>query len=124
MTTKYTYCFLIFLVTALMFLMFHQSAGTVQVASSQDARLTDLPVVDYELETATAKTKARKTKDSHFKGAGNPDDKKPIAELPPGVEPLPTNGHWWIGLSPLPVEQSDVVVLGRILGREAHLAED
>ena len=52
-------------------------------------------------------------------------------ELPEGVEPLPITGAWWRGLSVLPTQQSDAVVLGVVLaemptlvrtGRESTLS--
>jgi hypothetical protein len=84
----------------------------------------DLPTLDYEVEVLRPKSKKQKEKSNHFKGSANPDPKKPIDELPEGVEPLPITGAWWRGLSALPTEQSDVVVLGFINSREAHLSED
>src|SRR5262245_51760510 len=124
MPTKYTYLLLIIAATALLLVVAHQRSAAVSVPLSQNVKPTDLPIVDYDLETVREKSKASKKKDSHFKGSGNPDNRKPIAELPLGVEPLPANSHWWIGLSALPVEQSDIVVLGTIVRREAHLTND
>lgn len=124
MATKYTYFLLIISTTALMFLLIHVHGDATSVAFSQNVKSADFPIADYDIETGKEKGKARKDKDSHFKGLGNPDQRKPIAELPLGSEPLPTSSHWWIGLSALPVEQSDIIVLGHILGREAHLSDD
>jgi hypothetical protein len=108
----------------LFFAFFKPSGASPAFQSSQDKRTPDLPVVDYDSETKKLKTKARKEKDDHFKGRGNPDRSRPIAELPDGVEPLPTSVHWWIGLSAIPVDKSDVVVLGYVSGRETHLSDD
>jgi hypothetical protein len=91
---------------------------------SQDKHSRDLPALDYEIEVTKPKSKERKEKGSRFKGSANPDTKKPIDELPEGIEPLPITGAWWRGLSALPTEQSDVVVLGVVISREAHLSED
>lgn len=91
---------------------------------SQDNHSRNLPTLDYETEVTKPKSKERKDKGKHFKGSANPDTRKPIDELPEGVEPLPITGAWWRGLSALPIEQSDVVVLGVVTSREAHLSED
>jgi hypothetical protein len=107
-----------------MFLTIHGLGGAISSPSIQENNSIDLPVVDYDNEVTKEKSKARKEKDSHFKGRGNPDSRKPITELPSGIEPLPTSGHWWIGLSALPVDQSDAIILGNILVREAHLSSD
>jgi hypothetical protein len=124
MTRKYPYFVLIISMTALMFLLIHRQGDAVPVAVAQNGKATDSPIADYDAETLKEKSKARKEKDSHFKGFGNPDPRKPIIELPEAVEPLPSNSHWWIGLSALPVEQSDLVVLGDIVDRQAHLTGD
>jgi hypothetical protein len=115
----------VILVTALFVsLTTYKSGSTLAVSASQNDDSQDLPSLDYETETLKEKSKERKQIDSHFKGRGNPDGRKQISELPEGVEPLPTLTHWWVGLSALPVEQSDVVVLGDIVDGAAHLSDD
>lgn len=84
---------------------------------------TDAPTLDYEVEITRNKDNARKAKDRRFKGLGNPNS-RPISELPQGVEPLPSIVHWWIGLPALPVDQSDVIVLGKVDESAAHLTDD
>jgi|SRR5437667_798844 len=108
----------------LIFLTFHKTSGTSTVsAGSQDNNSRDLPVVDYQTEITKEKSKTRKEKDEHFKGRGNAGS-GPITELPNGIEPLPTNVHWWLGLSAIPVDQSDLIILGDVVAREAHLSSD
>jgi hypothetical protein len=112
-------------ISLLLLVTFYKTSGTLSASHySQGNSSRDLPVVDYEIEVSRPKSKERKEKDNHFKGRGNPDSRRPIAELPEGVEPLPINGAWWLGLSALPIDQSDVVVLGIIGAREAHLSDD
>lgn len=84
----------------------------------------DAPTLDYDTEISREKSISRKAKDERFRGHGNPDSKKPIFELPQGIEPLPSNVHWWIGLPALPVDQSDVIVLGKVVERTSHLTDD
>ncbi len=112
----------------LMFLTVHGLGSALGLLPAQDKSTqdssTDKPILDYDVELTMPKSKQRREKDNRFKGAANPDNSKPIAELPLGIWPLPLISHWWIGLSALPVEQSDIVVLGDIVSREAHLSDD
>lgn len=103
---------------------FYQTRNAFSASPSQDSHSHDLPTLDYENEVTKVKSKERKEKGNHFKGAANPDTKKPIAELPEGVEPLPIIGAWWRGLAALPTEQSEVVILGVVTSRDAYLTED
>lgn len=99
----------------------HERSG---LSSAQTRSHDDAPTLDFENEVAAKKTEARKNKGIQFQGLGNPDGGKVISELAAGVEPLPTNSHWWVGISALPAKQSDVVVLGRVINRSAHLTAD
>ena len=47
-----------------------------------------------------------------------------IKELPSNVDELPVISHWWVGLSALPVAQSDIVIIGEITDAQAHLSND
>jgi hypothetical protein len=47
-----------------------------------------------------------------------------IAELPAGVGPLPSSAHFWLHMPALPIEQSNAIVLGKIVDRRAVLLED
>lgn len=98
------------------------SASAVSIPQHDNS--IDSPVVDYDTEVTKEKSKARKQTDSHFRGRGNPNSKKQISELPDGVETLPTITHWWVGLSALPADQSDIVILGDVVNGEAHLSDD
>ncbi|MEN3327501.1 MAG: hypothetical protein V7638_2308 [Acidobacteriota bacterium] len=103
---------------------FYQTRNAFSASRSQENHSHDLPTLDYENEVTKAKSKERKEKGDHFKGGANPDTRKPIDELPEGVEPLPITGAWWRGLSALPTEQSDAVVLGVVTSRDAYLSQD
>jgi hypothetical protein len=45
-----------------------------------------------------------------------------ITELPPDVEILPLNSHWWMGVPALPVGESNAIVIGEVLEGKAHLS--
>jgi len=90
----------------------------------QGAKKSDTPVLDYEAEIRKTVSSERKRKSSRFNGLGAIDGRRRIEELPQGVEPLPTISHWWVGLSALPVAQSDAIVLGEIVESEAYLSDD
>src|SRR5215475_6592138 len=47
-----------------------------------------------------------------------------IGELPANVEPLPFSAHALVRLPALPVEQSDVIILGKVTDRRAILTDD
>lgn len=109
----------------LLFFSFYRTRGAPSAPTyAQDKRQPDLPEVDYEKEISKPKDKARKEKGERFKGQGNYDRRKAIAQLPDGYEVAPTTSHWWIGLSALPVDRSDVVIRGTITIRDAHLSDD
>jgi hypothetical protein len=98
------------LVTALVL-----TCGHICVAHAQ-TRKAPMPVAEYTSEINGDAT----TSPTRYRQPGRP----PIAELPPGVEELPVNTHWWLGLSALPVERSDAVVVGEITDAQAHLSSD
>lgn len=100
------------------------SDGMLTAAGQQNTESSDVPVLNYEAEIRKAVGKERKEKDSRFNARGNPTKTKHIAELPEGVEPLPTNSHWWVGLTALPVNQSTAVILGEVADASAHLSGD
>jgi hypothetical protein len=109
----------------LLFFSFYGTRGMPSAPSyAREKRQPDLPTVDYEKETSKPKDKARKEKGDRFSERGNKGGRKAIEKLPDNVELLPLTSHWWVGLSALPVDQSDVVIRGYIVSREAHLSDD
>lgn len=92
--------------------------------AQQNGRNHDVPVLNYEDEASKAVDKSHKDKSKHFNKRGGDETNRRVAELREGVKPLPIIGPWWVGLPALPVSQSDVVVLGEVVGRQAHLSED
>jgi hypothetical protein len=96
----------------------HKRGDTLAYNLQQPAADADMPLVEFGSAVKPAmKQKARKRGLNVF-----PD--KAIAELPPGVEPLPFSGHQFARLPALPVAQSNAVVLGEITGRRAVLTDD
>ncbi len=95
-----------------------------QAQSSSRSEKNNAPVLDFDAESRAVLSKESKEKNKLFDSKSNFISKKQLAELPDGVEPLPTIVHWWVGLSALPVEQSDTVVIGKISKAEAHLSDD
>ena len=93
-------------------LAFGRSGSTLAFGGQEVSNDNDAPVLEFEQAEAAAK-KANK-------GRGLRRD-KPLGELPAGVEPLPTSAHMWVGLSALPVAQSDAVVLGEVIDRRVIL---
>lgn len=91
---------------------------------SQQKESNDAPILNYDVEIIKATNKESKEKSKRFNNISRLTGNKQIGELPPGVEPIPTINHWWIGLSALPVTQSTTVVVGEITEAVAHLSED
>lgn len=81
-------------------------------------------VLDYDAQLQKTLSKESRNKNKLFDSKKSFAPLKQIAELPPDVEPLPINSHWWIGLSALPIEQSSVVVIGTVIKSEANLSDD
>jgi hypothetical protein len=82
-----------------------------------------LPIVDYETEVTTSKSKQRLEKSSHFRNNCSPNN-GPIKEFPGDDGPLPLAAHDFNGLPALPIEQSDAIVLGIVGSGAAHLSDD
>lgn len=109
----------------LLFFSFYLTTGAPGATThAQERRQPDLPMLDYEKEISKPKDKARNEKGEHFRGQANFDRRKAIEQLPDNVDILPTITHWWVGLSALPVDRSDVVIRGYIVTREAYLSDD
>ncbi len=80
-------------------------------------------ILEYEQVRKSAVPHERNEKNRRFNDKSSPASRK-IREFPNGVENLPTNVHWWTGVSALPVETAEAVVIGTVTKREAHLSED
>lgn len=97
----------------------NQSASPKEANKQETTPEKDVPVLDLkQAETnGSDQLKGRKRRNSLRQ------DRK-IAELPTGVEPLPLSSHAWIRLPALPVEQSNVIILGKVTDRRAVLTDD
>jgi hypothetical protein len=124
-TIRYILGAVLFVAFSLLVFSFYGTGGAPSAAPFAQGRpQPDLPVVDYEKETSEPKDKARKEKGDRFSEREIKGGRGAIAKLPDNMEILPTTSHWWVGLSALPVDQSDVVIQGYIASREAHLSDD
>ena len=101
-------------------------SGSANQGGSQEANkqqentpTNDVPVLDlkHAETTGSDQLNGRKRRNSLKQ------DRK-IAELPSNVEPLATNAHTFVLLPPLPVEQSNAIILGKVTERRALLTDD
>jgi len=97
---------------------------TIAIHNQTGAQGQDDAILDYEAAKKKIVTQSRKEKNQRFNHSGSATSKQLIKEFPAGIENLPTIVHWWIGLSALPVEETDAVVIGTVTHREAYLSED
>ena len=97
----------------------NQSAKPQEATKQEATPENDVPVLDlkHAETTGSDQLKGRKRRNSLRQ------DRK-IAELPASVEPLPLSSHTWIRLPALPVEQSNVIILGKVTDRRAVLTDD
>jgi hypothetical protein len=98
--------------------------------SAQDSKKPpqELPVLDYETEIqsikATASEKSKKMRARFNSRSDWMIEERRISEMPQKAVPLPTNIHWWQGMPALPANQSDVIVVGKVVDAQAHLSDD
>jgi len=84
------------------------------------------PVVDYDLElqiAARANPKERELREARGRRY-NRRAPETLAELPSTWEGFATGTDWYLYLPPLPVSQSDVIVVGEVTAAEAHISSD
>jgi hypothetical protein len=99
------------------------SGSASQSSSSQEANKqemtpeNDVPVLDLKdaEKAAPEQLKGRKRGQSLHQR---------IEELPAGAEPLPFSWHFWGRVPALPVEESNAIVLGKVIDRRAVLMDD
>jgi hypothetical protein len=96
-------------------------------STPQTDNKADVPVTDYESATQSIKSSsaqdAKKAASFNGRGGVGPRSQR-IAELPQGVEPLPTQSHWDQGLPALPISQSTAIILGKVVTAQARLSDD
>lgn len=81
-------------------------------------------ILDYEVSKGKVITEKRKEKNKRFNHRGSSATKSLIKELPGGEGYSLTTSHWMVGLSALPIERADAIVIGTVTNREAYLSED
>lgn len=81
--------------------------------------LDDLPITNYEPSEPRSgmSPSVRRERNSRYDNRGG------IKE-DPNVSLVATSAHWGTQLAPLPVVQSDEIVLGKVIDAEAHLSTD
>jgi hypothetical protein len=78
---------------------------------------TTLPVTDFNTPKST--NAKRKAKGARYR------NRLPMAIDPEGNDmPSSSTAHWWAGLSPLPADKSDAVVVGEVRDAQAFLNDD
>ena len=97
----------------------NQSVGPQEAKQQETPPADDVPVLDLKQaeKSAPEQLKGRKRGQSLHQH-------RQIAELPPGAEPLPANVHFWLRMPALPIEESNAVVLGKVIDRRAVLMDD
>lgn len=94
-------------------------------SSGQQGAAASGPLVDYSSQAAAANQVSAEDQAKRFAKSARYDRPKslPIKEEPNTI-PLPLTSHWWVGLPPLPVNQSDAVILGTASDAHAYLSND
>jgi hypothetical protein len=98
-----------------------QSQGSLRRMEQQNTDM-QVPVVDYvrpEPDDPEKRALLKVRGSRHTRG-----DKQLIKELPLGIEELPLTTHWWWGVPAIPVDNSDVIVIGQIIDAQANLSND
>lgn len=97
---------------------------TAAVLQSVFAQKGGALIVDFEAAKSSSYSNEQQQKNRRQNQKGAVSSKSVITELPDGYEVLPINGHWWVGLPPLPVEKADAIFTGTVVGAEGFLSED
>lgn len=96
----------------------------VTIAGQIGAQSQDDAVLDYGKAKKEVGDEKRKEKNKRFNSSRPSTARKLTQELPEGVENLPTITHWWVGLSALPVNETEATIIGTVVSRTAYLSED
>ncbi len=89
--------------------------------SIQEDDTAQMPIADYSAPEAIdpGERAKRKAKNKRYdKSSSQPikEEKEPIIRV--------LSGHWAKGLPALPVEQSDIIIIGEVTGAQAYLSND
>ena len=97
----------------------NQSSSPQEANKQEITPENDVPVLDLKHAQATGsdQLKGRKRGQSLR-------ERSRIEELPRGVEPMPFSWYIWGRVPALPVEESNAVVLGKVIDRRAVLMDD
>lgn len=118
MFLKIKVSWLILLIALLAGPMILLTLSQIEAVAQRSKAADQEPTVDYSKPQANEVKRRAKGRryDKPKNGA--------ISELPPGVEELPLNSHWWQGISALPIPESTTIVVGTVLDGTAYLSND
>ena len=92
-----------------------------QPRQATEVESTLLPMVDYNnlKRSSTEGPVIRQARGKRY-------DASPmnVRELPRNIEQLPLINHFWWGLSSIPAEQSDAIIIGEVTEAQAYLSTD
>ena len=92
-----------------------------QSKQSTEIEQVPLPTVDYY----AAEPLSLKERDiRRARGRRYNESPMNVKELPPDIHQLPLVNHFWWGLTSIPVEQSDAIIIGEVTGAQAYLSND
>jgi len=118
MLIKRKFLGLLLLTTLLAVPMVLLSRSKTEAIGQRNKGADQEPIVEYGISQAN---------DVKRQAKGRRYDKPkngPISELPPGVEELPLNSHWWQGIPVLPISESTTIVVGDVVDGKAYLSND
>lgn len=97
-------------------------APTGQKSNKNFSDKDELPVAIFDAPQPAdpAERALRQARSSRYDRLGA----QPIAEAPPGSEPLPLNAHFWWGMQAIPTDHSSAIVLGEVVNAQAYLSND
>ena len=80
-----------------------------------------LPTVDYQAPELSSpkESSIRQSRSNRYD-----DSLMHVKELPPNVDQLPLNSHFWWALSSIPARQSDAIIVGEVNDAQAQLSND
>jgi hypothetical protein len=118
---KQTYLFIFLLAVMLVLASFSYNWNGMSLAQQTlQERDAKLPIVDYDAPESSDKEKREKRRKKGRKHNGASIPVNPSAELITST----SVSHWFYGMPPLPTVQSDIIVLGEVVGADAFLSPD
>ena len=113
---------LIVIITTILLSIIWIHRKNVSAAQSKNDKKIDLPTAVYNAtdNEGSIDTAIRRKRNSRYDDPGSPE----IANLNPKLETMRFDTEWEFSVPPLPVEQSDVVLIGKVSQAKAYLSND